>query len=274
MLLPSRAFESSAVFVPSFPSSAQSPLFHSAPVRESRLESHSASAWTLSWSRRLLDLSVALLVLVLFALPILAIALCVRLTSPGPAFFTQYRVGRRGRHFRIYKFRTMTFGSEINGPSLTRDGDCRITGVGLWLRKLKLDEFPQFYNVLRGDMSLVGPRPKLPQYSGIVNMPYRPGVTGPASIAFRHEEEILSRIHPAHLDDFYERHILPLKTRIDTRYMCRTTFWSDMRLIGATFLACLAPAPAVFRRAATRILAFPPLPAKESSTAKSFETAL
>jgi lipopolysaccharide/colanic/teichoic acid biosynthesis glycosyltransferase len=123
-------------------------------------------------------------------------------------------------------------------------------------------------------MSLVGPRPKLPQYSGIVNMPYRPGVTGPASIAFRREEKILSRVHPAHLDDFYERHIRPLKSRMDVRYMCRATFWSDMRLVSATFLACLTPAPTVFRHAATRILAFPPLPAKESSAAKSFETAL
>jgi lipopolysaccharide/colanic/teichoic acid biosynthesis glycosyltransferase len=274
MLLPIRAFESSAVFVLPFLSSALSPLFHSAPVRESRLENPSASAWTLSWSKRLVDLSVALLVLAFFAVPLLAIALCVRLTSPGPAFFTQYRVGRRGRHFRIYKFRTMSFGSEINGPGLTRDGDCRITGVGLWLRKLKLDEFPQFYNVLRGDMSLVGLRPKLPQYLGIANMPYRPGVTGAASLAFRHEENILSRVHPSQMDDFYHQHILPLKARIDARYMCRATFWSDMRLVGATFIACLAPAPAIFRRAATRILAFPPLPAKESSAAKSFETAL
>jgi lipopolysaccharide/colanic/teichoic acid biosynthesis glycosyltransferase len=205
---------------------------------------------------------------------LLAIALCVRLTTPGPAFFTQFRVGRRGRHFRIYKFRTMSSGSEINGPGLTRDGDCRITGVGFWLRKFKLDEFPQFYNVLRGDMSLVGPRPKLPQYLGIANMPYRPGITGAATLAFRHEEKILSRVHPAQMDDFYFRHIRPLKARIDARYMCRATFWSDMRLAGATFFACLMPAPAVFRRTATRILVFPPLPVEESIAAESLETHL
>jgi len=205
---------------------------------------------------------------------LLAIALCVRLTSPGTAFFTQYRVGRGGRHFRIYKFRTMSSGSEINGPGLTRNGDCRITGMGLWLRKLKLDEFPQFYNVLRGDMSLVGPRPKLPQYAGIVDMPYRPGVTGAASLAFRREEEILSRVHPSRMDNFYHQHIRPLKARMDVRYMCRATFWSDMRLVGATLFACLAPAPVVFRRASTRIQAFPPLTVQESSAAKSFETTL
>jgi lipopolysaccharide/colanic/teichoic acid biosynthesis glycosyltransferase len=170
----------------------------------------------------------------------------------------------------------MFSGSESNGPALTADGDCRITGMGYWLRKLKLDEVPQFYNVLLGDMSLVGPRPKLPQYFGIANMPYRPGITGTASLAFRHEEEILSRVHPSRLNDFYNRHIRPLKARMDARYMCRATFWSDMHLVGATFLACLAPAssPAIFRRTATRIMAFPMLPAQESGSAKSFETTI
>ena len=276
MQLSSRAFKSSAVSVSPFPISVLPPVPDGVPACEARLESPSASAWTLSWTRRLVDLSVALLILVLFGVPMLAVAICIRLTSPGPAFFRQYRVGRGERLFRIYKFRTMASGAERNGPGLTREGDCRITGIGFWLRKLKLDEIPQFYNVLRGDMSLVGPRPKLPQYAGIADMPYRPGVTGAASLAFRREEEILSRVHPSQLDDFYNRHIRPLKARIDARYMCRATFWSDMRLVAATFFACLAPAPspAVFRRAAPRILAFPPLPVRESSSANSFETAI
>lgn len=275
MQLSNRAFESSAVFVPPFPVSTLPLLLHSTPDREARLESPSASIWTLSWSRRLVDRSVALLVLAVFGVPMLAVALCVRLSSPGSALFTQYRVGRGGSHFRIYKFRTMFSGSG-NGPALTTDGDCRITAMGRWLRKLKLDELPQFYNVLRGDMSLVGPRPKLPQYLGIADMPYRPGVTGAASLAFRHEEEILSHVHPSQLDDFYYRRIRPLKARMDARYMCRATFWSDMRLVGATFFSCLAPAPspAVIHRASTQILAFPMLPVQKDCAAKSIETAI
>jgi len=276
MSLSSRVFESSSVFVPPFPIATLPPLLHGVPDREACLDSPSASAWTLCWPRRLVDLSVALLVLALFGFPMLVIALCVRLSSCGPAIFAQYRVGRGGRLFRIYKFRTMASGSERSGPGLTRDGDSRITGIGLWLRRLKLDEFPQFYNILRGEMSLVGPRPKLLQYAGITDMPYRPGITGAASLAFRREEEILSRVHPSRMDDFYHQHIRPRKARMDARYMCRATFWSDMRLIGATFLACLTPAPtpAVFRRASTRVLDFPPLPVRESSTANSFEAAI
>jgi lipopolysaccharide/colanic/teichoic acid biosynthesis glycosyltransferase len=250
------------------------PEFYGVPAHKVRLEDPTASAWSLSRSRRLLDASVALLVLAILGLPMLAVALCVRLTSRGPAFFVQQRVGRKGRLFRIYKFRSMASNSSQSGPGLTRDGDCRITGMGRWLRKLKLDELPQFYNVLRGDMSLVGPRPKLPQYAGITNMPYRPGITGAATLAFRREEEILGRIHPRQLDLFYHQHIRPLKARMDARYMNRATFWSDMRMIAATFLACFAPArtPAVFRNASTRVLAFPPLPAQKVGVGNSLET--
>lgn len=216
-------------------------------ARVTSIERFAVSQWSLSGSKRLWDLAIALPVLVVFAVPMLVIALCIRLTSKGPAIFVQKRVGRNGHLFSIYKFRSMTVETnEGCGPGLTKDGDCRITTLGRWLRKLKLDELPQFYNVLRGELSLVGPRPKLPQYEAVLNMPYRPGITGASTLAFRHEEEILSSVPTDQMEHFYNQRIKPLKARIDARYMRQATFWTDLKLIGATVLSCIAP-----RRSAT-----------------------
>jgi lipopolysaccharide/colanic/teichoic acid biosynthesis glycosyltransferase len=235
----------------------------------------SVSQWSLSRSKRLFDVAIALPILAVFALPMILIAICVRLTSRGPAIFVQERVGRHGRLFSIYKFRSMTVADgEASGLGLTKDGDCRITALGRWLRKLKLDELPQLLNVLRGDLSLVGPRPKLPQYEVVFNMPYRPGITGVSTLAFRNEEEILSRVPADELEDFYDRRIKPLKARMDARYMKRATFGSDLRMIWATLLSCVAPgrAPAVSRPTPSPVAQSRQSPHLDYTAQESFET--
>jgi len=201
------------------------------------------SQWSLCRTRRMLDVSIALLLLLVFAVPMGILAAFVRFTSNGKALFSQERVGRNGRLFRIYKFRSM---AETNAnescPGLTRGGDRRVTPFGRWMRRFKLDELPQFYNVLRGEMSLVGPRPKLPQYTAILDMPYRPGITGLATLAFRSEEDILGTINQLQIDLYYAEHIKPKKLKLDLCYMCRATVLSDLCIIGRTIFSCIVPA--------------------------------
>jgi lipopolysaccharide/colanic/teichoic acid biosynthesis glycosyltransferase len=201
------------------------------------------SQWVLSDARRLVDISVAVIILVVFSIPMMVIAVLTRLTSVGPVLFAQSRVGCGGRMFSILKFRTMecTRGAH-RGPGLTSANDCRVTPMGRVLRKLKLDELPQFFNILRGEMSLVGPRPKSPDYEALAEMPYRPGITGPATLAFRCEELILQSVPATEMEEFYQTRIRPLKARIDHQYMRRATLWSDMGILAATLLASASPA--------------------------------
>ncbi|MEI9968909.1 MAG: sugar transferase [Terracidiphilus sp.] len=217
--------------------------FDEEAVLELRPDSPSTSKWSVSPAKRCFDAGVALLVLTSLALPMIAVAILIRLLAHGPALFVQQRVGRGGKLFSIYKFRSMGFSAgAAPGPGLTQDGDSRITPLGRILRKFKIDELPQFYNVLRGDMSLIGPRPTLPQYAAILNMPFRPGITGAATLAFRREEEVLRHIHPALLDAFYDRHIRPMKAVLDVDYMAHATLLSDIRIVAETFRACVIPA--------------------------------
>lgn len=231
-----------------------------------------ASQWALSRSRRLLDITISIIILLLALVPILLLAVCVRLTSTGDAIFSQERVGLRGCLFKVYKFRSMAqTANEKNGPGLTKDGDYRVTPLGRLMRKFKLDELPQFYNVLRGDMSLVGPRPKLPLYAALHNMPYRPGITGPATLAFQREEEVLRSIDTSEMDSFYAREIKPVKARLDACYMCHATPVSDARIVGATALGCLHLDPAMLRLPAAllqvRMMMSKGLPPKSTSRA-------
>jgi lipopolysaccharide/colanic/teichoic acid biosynthesis glycosyltransferase len=196
-----------------------------------------ASPWVLSPTRRSLDFAVALTALVVLAPLLLLAAVLVRLGSRGPVFFRQRRMGRSGREFTLYKFRSMTPASG-RGASITVAGDARITPVGAFLRRFKLDEIPQFWNVLRGEMCLVGPRPKLPHHEALY-MDGRPGITGVATLAFRREEEFLAGI-PAHeLEAFYELFVKPAKAQMDLDYMRIASFASDFAVLGRTVASCL-----------------------------------
>src|ERR1700737_1850013 len=150
------------------------------------------------YGKRLLDLSCAAAGLILLAPLLVGIALAVKCSSRGPVLFRQERVGRGGETFKIWKFRSMVAGADTMGPLITAAGDSRVNGIGGFLRRWKLDELPQLWNVLWGDMSLVGPRPELPWYVRDYTpaqrqvFMVRPGITDPASLQYRNEEDILA----------------------------------------------------------------------------------
>src|ERR1700684_2380302 len=196
-----------------------------------------ASRWALSAIRRALEIVVASLALIALLPVMLCAAIFVRLGSEGPVFFRQRRMGRNGREFILYKFRSMCPKKGSNS-SITVSGDVRITPVGALLRRYKLDELPQFWNVLRGDMSLVGPRPKLPHHEAL-HMACRPGITGVATLAFRKEEEFLSEIPEDQLETFYEMFVKPAKAQLDLEYMRTATLTSDLKVLWRTASACL-----------------------------------
>lgn len=192
-----------------------------------------ASPWVDSVLRRTLECAASALGL-FFLLPIIAaVALCVRLESDGPIIFRQRRMGRRGCEFTLYKFRSMWIGQ--GGPSVTAAGDTRITRFGAFLRRYKLDELPQLWNVVRGDMSLVGPRPKLSHLEPL-HMNYRPGITGAATLAFRSEEELLCGVPEDQAEAFYEAFVKPAKARIDLEYMQTASLRSDLVILWRTFV--------------------------------------
>ncbi len=187
--------------------------------------------------KRTFDVTVALLGLLLLAPVVLVMAALVKLDSPGPAFFRAARVGKGGRLFQMYKTRTMRWDPKQPGPAVTIEGDPRVTRVGRTLRRTKLDEIPQLLNVLKGDMSLVGPRPEDPGYVATYSpdqlrvLSVRPGVTSPASIAFSDEERILFTEGG---DAAYATTILPVKLDLDLRYVGRQSFWYDLTILART----------------------------------------
>lgn len=191
----------------------------------------------LRWGKRLFDFTVALLALPFLLLPGLMIALAVWVGSGSPVFFRQERVGRGGRLFRIVKFRTMVV-RPVGDSTVTVAGDARMTAVGRFLRRWKLDELPQLWNVLVGDMSLVGPRPDVPGYADRLQgadrrlLQLRPGITGPATLAYRDEEEILAGVDdPVRYNDEV---IWPDKVRLNLQYLEHASLWRDLGYLWRT----------------------------------------
>jgi len=185
--------------------------------------------------KRFIDLASSLFGVILLLPLFLIVAIAIKSETSGPVFFRQIRVGLHGSRFRIFKFRTMTSDAEARGKKLTIGGDPRITRVGKVLRQHKADELPQLFNVVVGDMSLVGPRPEVPEfvnrfaeeYSEILK--YRPGITDRTTLLFRREEEILSIANDP--TEFYLKHILPYKIRSNQRFLARSNVARDLATI-------------------------------------------
>lgn len=186
--------------------------------------------------KRLFDLIVGLLLLLIAAPFLFLIALCIRLTSPGCVLYRQLRIGRDNQPFYVYKFRTMYADADRCGPLITSSDDPRITPAGRFLRDTKLDELPQLINVVRGDMSLVGPRPQVPRFVQHFDPDYqalilavRPGITGPTQLQFRDEEEMLRGKEDR--EGYYISTLLPIKCKLDADYVLRRSLLYDAQVV-------------------------------------------
>ncbi len=193
--------------------------------------------------KRVFDIVVSLLILLITCPFFLLLAAAIKIDSRGPVFYRQVRVGRYGRDFKIFKFRTMVQNADKIGLAITTGHDPRITRVGHLIRKCRLDEFSQLLNVLKGDMSLVGPRPEVRRYVEVYAPEYwatllvRPGITAPSSIAFRNEDELLSA--GGDPETIYIEEILPKKCGLNLEYMKKITVCRDIRIMFQTVTAVL-----------------------------------
>lgn len=209
--------------------------------------------------KRAFDVAVAALGLLVLAPVFAIVAVAIKLGSRGPVFFRQERVGRGGRRFRILKFRTMVSGAERRGPNVSGVDDHRVTRVGAFLRRCFLDEAPQLFNVLSGDMSLVGPRPETPEYAQLMSaserriLSVRPGMAGPSTLAYSVEESAILSRH-GDPDRYYRDHLLHQRVAADLEYLRTASLREDIRILlktGAIVIDGLGVAPR--RRSAVAI---------------------
>ena len=207
---------------------------------DSPADEFAVGSWNLSWGKRGFDLCCGTCLLLACIPVLLVVSILVKISSRGPALFRQKRVGQDGIEFELLKFRTMTHTDASAGPGVTRGGDARVTVFGRQLRKWKIDELPQLINVVRGEMSLVGPRPDLARYISALDAGLRrilclkPGVTGMASLTFRNEETLLASVPAEQLESYYVKELLPQKVRLDLEYARSSTFFSDLGLLFRT----------------------------------------
>jgi lipopolysaccharide/colanic/teichoic acid biosynthesis glycosyltransferase len=188
--------------------------------------------------KRILDFSLALIGLIIIFPILLVIGIKIKIHSRGPVFFKQKRLGRHWKEFEIFKFRTMIQNAEIKGPKVTKEDDWRITGFGRFLRRYKLDELPQLINIIKGEMSFVGPRPEVLKYAKYFKNDYneilmiRPGLTDYASLEFKNESDILKGEKDP--EKVYLEKILPIKIEYYKKYLNKRNLLVDIKLIFKT----------------------------------------
>ena len=195
--------------------------------------------------KRCFDIAASFIILLLLSPFLLLLALAVKVDSKGPVFYRQFRVGRYGEDFRIFKFRTMVEDADKIGPPLTTGEDPRITRMGKLIRKCRLDEFSQLLNVLSGAMSLVGPRPEVRKYVDhyapeyMATLLVRPGITATSSIAFKDEDKLLNQ--GGDPEQIYLEQILPPKMELNLKYLEKISVWNDIKIMFQTVAAVLKP---------------------------------
>jgi lipopolysaccharide/colanic/teichoic acid biosynthesis glycosyltransferase len=193
--------------------------------------------------KRIFDFICSTLGLIILSPILIAIAIKIKMGSDGPVFFKQIRVGEKNKEFEILKFRTMVIDAEKLGRQITVGNDNRITKIGGFLRKYKLDELPQLINVFKGNMSLVGPRPEVPRYVKLYNekqrkvLDVKPGITDLASIRYRDENDLLGEAENP--DDFYINTIMPDKLALNLEYIHKNNVFFDIYIILKTIIKCL-----------------------------------